>query len=178
MTDQLQRAVRRWIATEGQPEAADRAAEAALFEVFQSLPLATPSESFAARVLERAGVAPAPVTGLTWSWRAALAVSLVLAGLAVAVLPSVLAPLVGPLTLIRPLEWTASVFVGVVHQLAAGLDFWSSLADAGHGVRLAFSTTPLFAAVLAGLLLSAVAFQVLNGLLRADRRRSHHVHQA
>jgi hypothetical protein len=162
--------------SESHPEAATSTAETELFQVFQSLPLAAPSESFAARVLERAGIVPAPVTRLTWSWRAALAVSLVLAGLAAAVLPSVLVRLVGPMALIRPLEWAAAAFVGIVHQLAAGLDFWSSLADAGHGIRLAFSTTPLFAAVLAGLLLSAIAFRVLNGLLHPDRRRSHYVY--
>jgi len=161
---------------ESGPETTDAVAEEALFEVFQSLPLAAPSESFAARVLERAGVTSAQPTRWTRTWRTALAASLVLAGLAAAFLPEMVMRLVGPMVLIRPLEWAAAMFVGVVHQLATALDVWSNFVAVGHGVRLAFSTPPLFAAVVAGLVLSAIAVRVLYGLMVADRRRSHYVH--
>jgi hypothetical protein len=174
MNDRLYRTARRWIALES--EAGADEADAAFAALFEQLPLASPSAGFAERVLAESGLLEAEPARPFWPWRLPLAASLLLAGLAAAILPSILVQLLDPLSGIRLLEWSAALFLGLVHRLSDGLSIWSGMVEAARGTRLAFSNTPMLTAVLAALILTSTAFGALYGLLRADRRRSEYVH--
>ena len=141
MTNELKEILERWLGHErhGRQEAADRSFR----EMYRrSMPVLAPQPGFAERVLLEVGVTPDPLR-ISWSYRAVLACSLLLAGLAASVLPQTIKILSGLFDLGRLFDLGASSLIGISRWTTEGFVTWQSLADASRTVGLAVSTPPV-----------------------------------
>ncbi len=167
----LKKAVQNWL--EQEQTGSDQGSEQALRQVMSKLPEAPIPVGFAERVLVSAGIAPDPGrTGLlnpAWALRFTLAVSLLLSGLAAVLVPSLLQPALG---LVQPARLVGAILGGLLgffERLGAGLAYWQTLSEAGGVLASVFSSTTFLSAMGAGVLLSLIAFRLLQGLLDSER---------
>lgn len=171
MQRRLKKAVRDWLELE--ISGSDRESEEALRQAMSRLPVAPVPVGFAERVLVEAGIAPEPGrTGLmdpAWALRCALAVSLVLSGLAAVLVPSLLQPALG---LLQPARLVGAILGGLMaflQRLGAGLAYWRDLSEAGAVLSSVFSSPTFLSVMAVGVLLSLVAFRLLQGLIDSER---------
>lgn len=158
----------RWLAAERDDRPDE--AEAALFELFETLPLMAPPVGFADRVLARAGFVAAPVSVFESLWvRAVIALCLLATGFSLLWLPATVKVLAGAWSLGNPVELATRLLmdwsVWVVTVLRLG-DWLFTLGEALAKPLV----TPEVAAVLAGcLLVASLAFRLLRDLMTNER---------
>ena len=149
-------ALDRWLKAErdDHPEQAD----AALFELFEALPLIAPPAGFADRVLLRAGIQAAAKRDLFASRGARLVVSLGVAALGFGALwlPPVLQLLAG--------LWS---FGGLVQ--ASVLRVWDVVESIGGALTRALTVPPVMAGLLVCVLVSSLAFRFLRDQITGER---------
>jgi hypothetical protein len=157
----------RWLAAERDDHPAE--AEAALFELFEALPLLAPGAGFADRVLARTGLLrPAGVLESLWV-RATLALCLLATGISLLWLPQTLKALAGTWSLGNPIELAVRLLVDWSLWLVAVLKLWDRLFTLGETLAKPLAT-PEVAAVLAGcLLVATLAFRFLRDLMTNER---------
>lgn len=156
----------RWLAAERGDHPDE--AEAALFELFETLPLLAPGMGFADRVLARTGLRPAGVFESLWV-RAVIALCLLATGLSLLWLPQTLKALAGTWSLGSPIELAPRLLVDWSLWLVKVLKLWDWLFTLGEALVQPLAT-PEVAAVLAGcLLVSTLAFRFLRDLMTDER---------
>jgi hypothetical protein len=178
-----EKALQSWLAAERAGERAggeDRAAEAeaALFELFESLPLLAPPAGFADRVLVRAGLVAEPAARPARDFFASRWVQVLLAacvagiGLSALVLPSVfitgvrLGRLLSVNDLVRGLVvMTREVLIFLAS--AARSSEW--VLAVGRALRLPLHTPPVAGALLGCAVVASLAFFVLRDLISRQR---------
>jgi len=167
----LKKAVQNWL--EQERDGSEQASEQALRQVMSRLPGAPIPVGFAERVLVSAGIAPDPGrTGLldpAWALRFTLAVSLLLSGLAAVLVPSLLQPTLGLLQPARLVGVVVGGLMAFVQRLGAGLAYWRDISEAGAVLSSVFSTPTFLGVMAASVLLSLVAFRLLQGLIDSER---------
>ena len=160
----------RWLAAErdDRPEAA----EAALFELFEALPLVAPPAGFADRVLARAGFLAAPASLFERRWaRVAIALCLLATGLFLLWLPVTLKALADTWSwsLGSPVELAVRLLVDWSLWVATVLRLWDWFFTLGEALAKPLAT-PEVAAVLAGcLVVASLAFRLLRDLMTNER---------
>jgi hypothetical protein len=164
------RELERWLAAE---EATAEQAEAAFAALFSALPLAAPPAGFAARVLERAGIAPH--RGLLASvWvRLALAVSLAGAGAVIALVPGLgrgLAAVIDPVALVAAVP---GLVAAVSEQLVEAVALAVKLLDLSRALVAPLATPSVAGALLVALLVAAAALRLLHHLISNERSWSY-----
>ena len=157
----------RWLRAE---TAAGGDAETGLRRVFEALPAPRLPVGFADRVLAGAGLAVPARAALPLGWRVALGGALVLAALALAAAPRVVAGLVSWVTPGDVLRLAATAVVETCQRLAEGLAVWQTASSIGDTLAAALLTPNTLAAMLLAMLLSAGGLRMLHGLLAVDRR--------
>jgi hypothetical protein len=172
--------LQRWLAAE--VEERDLDAEAALTELFGSLPQPAPQAGFADRVMLAVAVSsalaasPAAARGFFASrWlRAALALALLMAGVLTAWVPGAALALLDMVSVSDVTGLARRALAACVQAVAAGCQVvlhWDAL---GRTVALVLSIPQVTASLAGCLLLSAVAFYLLQDLL--TNRSWSHVH--
>lgn len=158
----------RWLAAERDDRPDE--AEAALFELFETLPLLPPSAGFADRVLARTGFVAARVSVFESRWvRAVIALCLLATGLSLLWLPAVLTALAGLWSPGNPIELAVRLLVDWSLQVVTVLRLWDWLFTLGETLVKPLAT-PEVAAVLAGcLLVASLAFRLLRDLMTNER---------
>ena len=171
MQRRLKKAVRDWL--EQERSGSDQDSEQALRRVMTRLQEAPVPVGFADRVLASAGITPElGRTGLqdpAWALRFTLAVSLLLAGMAAVLAPSLLQPALGLLQPARVIGMILGGIVAFFQSLGAGLAYWRDLTEAGAVVASVFSSATFLSAMALGVLVSLVAFRLLQGLIDSER---------
>jgi hypothetical protein len=164
-------AVRKWL--ESERSGREEEAEKALFKVFARLPEVSLPNGFAARVMASAGLTPvrqpARLTAPAWALRGFVLVCLLLAGMAALALPTLLPPLAGLFHVGLVLEVGVEALVGLLQRLGDGLTYWRAMTQVSEVFSSLVTTPPLFAALVAGILLSIGAFRLLYGLMIPER---------
>jgi len=167
----LKNAVQNWL--EQEQSGSDEGSEQALQQVITRLPEAPVPLGFAERVLVSAGIVPEPArTGLqdpAWAWRFTLVVSLLLSGLAAVLVPSLLQPTLG---LLQPARLVGVIVAGLMaflQRLGAGLAYWRDISEAGAVLSSVFSSATFLGVMAVSVLLSLVAFRLLQGLIDSER---------
>lgn len=157
----------RWLAAEREDRPDE--AEAALFELFETLPLLAPGAGFADRVLARTGLLrPASVFESLWA-RATLALCLLATGLSLLWLPQTLKALAGTWSLGSPIELAVRQTVDWTLWMVTVLKLWDRLFTLGEALAKPLAT-PEVAVVLAGcLLVATLAFRFLRDLMTDER---------
>jgi len=163
----LQTDLKRWLAAEA--TGVERRAEDAFGALLATTPRLRPSAGFAERVLW--AIQPAPsVAFAAWWWKAAIAASVTLIGMATGLLPLVrLLPLDAP-TFGEVLMTGADGLVWIGEWFAAGLALWGLLARIGTAFQVAVGTPEVASLLLASTLIGASALYSLNRLLAFERR--------
>lgn len=173
MVRRLEKAMVRWLAEEAsrQDLASDRAAEAALREVFRSWPAPAPPRGFALAVLRRAGlVEPRRDVFSSSRWlHAGIAASLVLAALSLLLMPvgARLARLA-----FEPgdvVDWITRGLMSASQVIAEALDLWGFLSRLGGALSAAVATPQVAITLLAIALCAGGALRALDRLITAER---------
>ena len=167
MTFRLRTAVRRWLAAEAHDGAA---AERALGEVFRRLPVVLPP-GFAERVLQRAGLVPAPAPRDLFAARAArlaIGAALLLAGCAAITLPPVAAVCLRLLSPAALVDGAAGALSAGGQWLARAFSLLDVCADLGRVAGDLAGTPSVAAALLAATLVAASALRVLEQLITSE----------
>jgi hypothetical protein len=161
-------ALERWLAAEREDRS--DAAEAALLELFESLPLMAPPAGFADRVLARAGLAGARQDLFAWRpLRVVLALCLLATGIGALWLPPVLRFLAGLWSVGGVVRGGLRVVTDAAGWLATAIRLWDFLLTVVHALALPLAE-PRVAAVLVGCLLaSALAFRFLRDQISGER---------
>jgi hypothetical protein len=165
-------ALDRWLAAEryDRPEEA----EAALLELFESLPLVAPPAGFADRVLARAGIQSARRDVFAW-WGARLAVALCLValGLGTLWLPPVLRVLAGFWSFGGLVQVGVQALVDASQWLATALRVGDLLLTIGGALTRPLTTPQVTAGLVACLLMSSLAFRFLRDQITGERNWTH-----
>jgi hypothetical protein len=165
-------ALDRWLQAErdDRPEA-DTEADAALFELFEALPLIAPPAGFADRVLLRAGIQAAVQRGFFASWiaRLAVALSLVSLGLGVLWLPPVLRFLAGLWSFGGLVQGGVQALIDATRWLASALRIWDVLFGIGRALTQALTVPQVMAGLVVCLILSSLAFRYLRDQITGER---------
>jgi len=178
MSPNPQSPIERWLAAESQDRPqAEREAEAALFELFEALPLYAPSAGFADRVLREAGIAPAArrVQGQLFSWpwvRALLAACLGVVALGFLAVPAglqVLYRLGSLLTVGKVLEGTIRFGSEALVAFAAAVRAGQWMVSVGRALTLPLLTPQASLALLVCVLVSGVSLFTLRDLISRQR---------
>lgn len=156
----------RWLAAERDDRPDE--AEAALFELFETLPLLAPGVGFADRVLARAGLRPAGVFESLWA-RAAIALCLLATGLSVLWLPQTLKALAGLWSPANPFELAARLLVEWSSRVVTVLKVWDWLFALGGALAKPLATPEVAAVLALCLLVSTLAFRFLRDLMTDER---------
>ncbi|HKV13383.1 MAG TPA: hypothetical protein VJ725_34900 [Thermoanaerobaculia bacterium] len=158
----------RWLAAERDDRPDE--AEAALFELFETLPLLAPGAGFADRVLARAGFMPAPVSLFESRWvRIAIALCLLATGFSLLWLPAAVTAVAGLWSVGSLFELATRLLVEWCVRGATVLRFGEWLFTLGEALARPLAT-PEVAAVLAGcLLVASLAFRFLRDLMTNER---------
>ncbi|MCP4658552.1 MAG: hypothetical protein GY856_24330, partial [bacterium] len=138
MNRRAQELLRSWLNAES--ETHEAAADRALAGLFRLLPQASPSPGFADRVLAAAW--PMPVPQPSWPMRAAIATSLLLAGLSTIFLMPIVLHLI---QLVSPGEVIASLidaFFALVDRLVGLLVVWQWVANVQDALLLIATSPP------------------------------------
>jgi hypothetical protein len=161
-------ALNRWLIAErdDRPEAA----EAALFELFEALPLIAPPAGFADRVLVRAGVRRDPFAS-RWA-RLALALGLLATSLGVLGLPATLRAVravAGMWSFSDLVQGGVQALTDAVHWLTSVLRLWDLLLTIGRALAQPLAMPQVTAILLACLLASALALRFLRDQITGER---------
>lgn len=173
MTQRPQSDLETWLQAEAAGASDD--AERALASLMATLPLASPSRGFAARVLVRARFAASPRVdvfarhGVRW----AIAAGLVLAAASLLVVPAALQPLASSVSLAGVLGSVAQLLVLVGRWIGGGAAFWRVAGEVGSAVSLAVSKPPVAIMLFAMVAASGAALRVLNRLMSPERSAAH-----
>jgi hypothetical protein len=166
-------ALDRWLAAErhDRPEEAD----AALLELFESLPLIAPPAGFADRVLVRAGIRSAARRDpfAWWGARLAVALCLVALGLGALWLPPVLRVLAGFWSFGGLVQAGVRTLVDASQWLAAALRVWDLLLTIGGALTHPLTTPQVTAGLMVCLLMSSFAFRFLRDQITGERNWTH-----
>lgn len=165
-------ALDRWLAAERDDRpGADAEAEAALFELFEALPLIAPPAGFADRVLLRAGLQAAAKRDLFASLWARLLVALCLVSLGLGVLwvPPVLALLARLWSFGGVVQGGVRALNDGARWLASALRFWDLLLEVSRAITQALTVPQVTAGLLVCLLVSSVAFRLLRDQISGER---------
>jgi hypothetical protein len=161
-------ALERWLAAEREDRA--DAAEAALLELFEALPLMAPPAGFADRVLARAGLAEARQDLFAWRpLRIVLALCLVATGLGALWLPPVLRFLAGLWSVGGAVRGTLRVVTDAAGWLATALRLWDFLMTIGHAMTRPLVEPQVMAGLMVCLLASGLAFRFLRDQITGER---------
>ena len=162
-------ALDRWLHAErdDHPEQAD----AALFELFEALPLIAPPAGFADRVLLRAGIQAAAKRDLFASRGARLVVSLGVAALGFGALwlPPVLRLLAGLWSFGGLVQGGVRALTVATEWLASVLRAWDVVESIGGALTRALTAPPVMAGLLACVLVSSLAFRFLRDQITGER---------
>ncbi|HKI00585.1 MAG TPA: hypothetical protein VKK31_01260 [Thermoanaerobaculia bacterium] len=161
-------AVDRWLAAERYD--GDDQADAALLELFESLPLIAPPAGFADRVILRAGI-PATRRDLFASRgaRLAVAVCLVALGLGAVWLPPVLRVLAGFWSFGGLVQGGVRALADAAQWLATALRVWDLLLTIGRALTQPLTMPQVTAGLVVCLLISSLAFRLLRDQLTGER---------
>lgn len=167
-------ALDRWLAAErdDRPEAAD----AALFELLEALPLVAPPAGFADRVLVRAGIAAAPAAvRAKWdlfAWRPArllLGFCLVAVAFSVLWLPPVVELMARIWSFSDLVQVGVSALTGLTHGLASVLRLWDLLVTLGGVITEPLKEPRMMLILMGCLALSSLAFRFLRDQVSGER---------
>lgn len=162
------KALDRWLAA----ERSDRpdAAEAALFELFEALPLIAPPAGFADRVLARAGIQAARRDLFaSRGVRLVLALCLTAIGLGALWLPPTLWTLAGIFSLSDLLAAWVQALTEAVRWLGSALRLWDLLLTVGRALTQPLTMPQVTAVLVACLLASSLAFRFLRDQISGER---------
>ncbi len=164
MRKRLEREVREWLDAERLSK--DTLAEQSLSRAFAEIERRSPGPGFADRVMLASGLGRAAAFWRSRWLRAAIAVGMVAAGLAVVALPAVWL-VADPLAraLGSPLALTISH--GVTRTMARTFAVWSVLDDVASALRASLDTGPVLALLAANALMAATSLFGLKRLLKA-----------
>lgn len=170
MNRKLNNDIESWLRAErtGDRDQADFAFGALL----ASLPRLSPTPGFAERVMWSIQPAPSVAlsTSLTWGWKMATALALVLAGLSTAFLPAVRWLPIGRPSFSGVFQTITQAMIGVAEWLETGLATWAFLAGFSRTLGVVVATPQVASAILVTALVGAVALYTLNHLLVFERR--------
>lgn len=165
-------ALDRWLQAErdDRPEA-DAEADAALFELFEALPLMAPPAGFADRVLLRAGLRATVRQGFFASWIARLAVALCLVslGLGFLWLPPLLRFLASLWSFGDLVQGGVRALSDATQWLASALRIWDVLFGIGRALAQALTVPQVTAGLGVCLILSSLAFRYLRDQITGER---------
>ena len=162
-------ALERWLAAEREDRA--DAAEAALLELFEALPLMAPPAGFADRVLARAGVVGEARQDL-FAWRPlriVLALCLLATGLGALWLPPVLRFLAGLWSVGGAVRWATWGVAEAAEGLATALRLWDFLLTIVHALVRPLADPAVMAVLVGCLLASSLAFRFLRDQISGER---------
>src|SRR5215210_4565932 len=166
-------ALDRWLTAEryDRPDEAD----AALLELFESLPLIAPPAGFADRVLVRAGIQSAARRDLFAGWGARLAVALCLVavGLGALWLPPVLQVLAGFWSFGGLVQAGVRTLIDASQWLAAALRVGDLVLTIGRALTRPLTMPQVTAGLVVCLLLSSLAFRFLRDQITGERNWTH-----
>lgn len=159
----------RWLTAEAASD--EERAQRSFGALIAAVPRLAPGPGFAERVVRAAVPVAAPSVGpLAWGWKVALAVALVLAGMAAGSLPLLrLFPLEVP-RLGVVAKGLSNIASWIGERLADGLVVWNVLARIGGAVGEAVATPEVATALLGSALLGGIALYTLHQLLTFERR--------
>jgi len=162
-------ALDRWLAAERDDRS--EAAEAALFELFEALPLIAPPAGFADRVLVRAGLQTAARRDLFASrWvRLLVVLSLTSVGLGVLWLPPVLRFLAGLWSFGGVVQGGVRTLTDATQWLTSKLWVWDLVLDLSRAITQALTAPEVMGGLLVCLLISSVAFRLLRDQISGER---------
>ncbi len=165
MSRRLEDNVREWLRAEG--TGPDELAEEALARALADLGRRRPGAGFADRALMRAGrLSPAWFAWRSWWSRAAVAGCLLVAGLAVASLPTWLL-IAGPLARALGAPFTAVVWHWMTEWAVAAFASWGVIADVTTAVCVWLATPSGIALLAVNVLLACGSLIGLKRLLKA-----------
>lgn len=173
-----QDALDRWLAAERGDHAEE--ADAALFELFEALPLAAPPAGFADRVLARAGIAAAPAAApVRWSLFASRPAQLLLALCVVAVAFGLL--WLPPLFELMARLWSfgdlvqvgVSAFNSLAQALASVFRYGESLFSIGRAIANPLTQPETMAILMGCLAVSSLAFRFLRDQVSGERNMTY-----
>lgn len=161
-------ALERWL--EAEREDRPDVAEAALLELFESLPLAPPPAGFADRVLARAGLVAARQDLFAWRpLRVVLALCLLALGLGSLWLPPVLRFLAGLWSVGGMVRGGLRVVTDAAGGLALAVRLWDFLLMIVHALVRPLAEPQVMAILLGCVLASGVAFRFLRDQITGER---------
>jgi hypothetical protein len=163
----------RWLQTEarGEEAAAEKAADAALSQLFAALPRTAVPAGFADRIMARVASGELAERAYWPLERAALWLLAVCAA-ALLLLPRWLPGLLDRLNPETWIDGLATLFVRAAHAVAALAQLWEGLASIARWIALVAGSPQVLAAVALCALLAATAGRLLLGLL--DERSAGH----
>jgi hypothetical protein len=165
-------ALNRWLAAErdDRPEEA----EAALFELFEALPLIAPPAGFADRVLARSGLQGArPDPFASRGLRLVLALCLAATSLGVLWLPPVLRVVAGIWSLGDLVRGGAQALIDAAQWLGSAFRLWDLALTIGRTLTQPLTLPPVTAALVVCLLASSLAFRFLRDQITGERNWTH-----
>jgi len=168
MRQSRQDALERWLEAEREDRA--DAAEAALLELFEALPLTAPPAGFADRVLARAGLAEARQDLFAWRpLRVVLALCLLATGLGALWLPPVLGFLAGLWSVGGAVRGGLRVMTDAAGWLATALRLWDFLSMIAQALARPLAEPQVMAILVGCLLASGLAFRFLRDQITGER---------
>lgn len=165
-------ALDRWLAAERDDRSEE--AEAAMLELFETLPSIAPPAGFASRVLVRAGIQSArrDIFAAVWM-RLVLSGCLVATALGALWLPPVLRILAGIWTLGDLLRGGVQVLIETTRWLASALRVGELLLTIGRALTQPLTLPQVTAALVVCLLASSLAFWFLRDQISGERNWTH-----
>jgi hypothetical protein len=162
-------ALDRWLNAERDDRS--EAADEALFELFEALPLIAPPAGFADRVLARAGIQAAAKRDLFASLGARLVVALCLVamGLGALWLPPVLRYLAGLWSFGGLVQSGVQALTLATEWLASVLRVWDLLSSIAGAFTQVLTMPQVMAGLLVCLLVSSLAFRFLRDQITGER---------
>lgn len=177
--------VRRWLEAEREDRIED--AEAALLELFESLPPPAPSAGFADRVMRRVAMprtepilAPVPARQLWLAWlfrstgfRLVLASCLLATGISLLWLPQTLAALAGLVTLGDMVQLGVASVVDLSRWLVVAARIGEWFLTLGGALAVSLTSPAAIKVTVACLVTSGISFVFLRDLMTRDRSWSY-----
>jgi hypothetical protein len=171
------RELERWLALERAGR--DSEAEAALGELLERLPELGPSVGFADRVMLAIAAPPAlpaavrPAAGRSWLLRGLLAACLTLVALTTPLLPALLAPVSGRISVGGMIQGAADAVAALARWMAGAAAVWEGLARISGWAAAVAGAPQAVAALLLMVAVAALALRRLSDLIAHERSWSH-----
>lgn len=184
MNRKLKKALSEWLEAEfeadlrakeqGAAKRPEARAEDALGRAFRLIPVPSPSRAFVARTLRRAGLGGRFSSDLSAGWiRAAVASSLVLAAVALILIPGFLVPILTIGMATKPISLAIGFLAALLQRLAHGLAAWDVLSRMGSAAAETVASPAALGGMSVALLISFFAFRWLDQIVAAERSSSH-----